>query len=127
MYRLPSFLLFSFFFFLMIRLPPRSTLFPYTTLFRSHESLVEDLHFRLAPRAHSRGHPMTGRATALGDLEHPARHTARSFADLLADPPQAPSEDANTIGQKRRVRRVLDVGFHDGGIDAQAAAADDPM
>src|SRR5439155_25661393 len=27
--------LFSFFFFLMIRPPPRSTLFPYTTLFRS--------------------------------------------------------------------------------------------
>src|SRR2546426_9013369 len=29
--------LFVFFFFLMIRRPPRSTLFPYTTLFRSHE------------------------------------------------------------------------------------------
>src|SRR2546422_5745730 len=28
-----------FFFFLMIRRPPRSTLFPYTTLFRSRESL----------------------------------------------------------------------------------------
>src|ERR1022692_4947458 len=28
-------LVFSFFFFLMIRRPPRSTLFPYTTLFRS--------------------------------------------------------------------------------------------
>src|SRR5688572_32458323 len=27
--------LFAFFFFLMIRRPPRSTLFPYTTLFRS--------------------------------------------------------------------------------------------
>src|SRR2546425_4992842 len=27
---------FMFFFFLMIRRPPRSTLFPYTTLFRSH-------------------------------------------------------------------------------------------
>src|SRR2546430_5163809 len=27
---------FIFFFFLMIRRPPRSTLFPYTTLFRSH-------------------------------------------------------------------------------------------
>src|SRR3712207_7909131 len=27
----------SFFFFLMIRRPPRSTLFPYTTLFRSRE------------------------------------------------------------------------------------------
>src|SRR5258708_39895348 len=31
-YALPSYL---FFFFLMIRRPPRSTLFPYTTLFRS--------------------------------------------------------------------------------------------
>src|SRR5438094_9490962 len=29
-------LLFPFFFFLMIRRPPRSTLFPYTTLFRSN-------------------------------------------------------------------------------------------
>src|SRR6476646_4284836 len=30
----------SFFFFLMIRRPPRSTLFPYTTLFRSLQVLV---------------------------------------------------------------------------------------
>src|SRR5438552_8250520 len=30
---------YSFFFFLMIRRPPRSTLFPYTTLFRSHGDL----------------------------------------------------------------------------------------
>src|SRR3712207_7195606 len=29
-----------FFFFLMIRRPPRSTLFPYTTLFRSQEQIV---------------------------------------------------------------------------------------
>src|SRR2546430_10340547 len=33
---------YSFFFFLMIRRPPRSTLFPYTTLFRSCEALDED-------------------------------------------------------------------------------------
>src|SRR5437660_12170148 len=32
---------FLFFFFLMIRRPPRSTLFPYTTLFRSEE-IVDD-------------------------------------------------------------------------------------
>src|SRR2546422_9460849 len=32
----PCFLIF---FFLMIRRPPRSTLFPYTTLFRSHDPL----------------------------------------------------------------------------------------
>src|SRR2546422_3325320 len=31
----------SIFFFLMIRRPPRSTLFPYTTLFRSHGILGE--------------------------------------------------------------------------------------
>src|SRR2546430_15736414 len=31
-----------FFFFLMIRRPPRSTLFPYTTLFRSAENQTED-------------------------------------------------------------------------------------
>src|SRR2546427_9634032 len=31
---------FSFFFFLMIRRPPRSTLFPYTTLFRSQWASV---------------------------------------------------------------------------------------
>src|SRR6185503_20592987 len=45
-------LLFSFylFFFLMIRRPPRSTLFPYTTLFRSAE-------------AEDRGDPRAGRLT----------------------------------------------------------------
>src|SRR5690349_24240290 len=32
-----------FFFFLMIRRPPRSTLFPYTTLFRSMAAFVEHL------------------------------------------------------------------------------------
>src|SRR3954449_786120 len=31
----------SLFFFLMIRRPPRSTLFPYTTLFRSHTSELQ--------------------------------------------------------------------------------------
>src|SRR3989442_11062928 len=31
----------SLFFFLMIRRPPRSTLFPYTTLFRSHAVTVD--------------------------------------------------------------------------------------
>src|SRR5258707_5492642 len=32
------------FFFLMIRRPPRSTLFPYTTLFRSHLYLALHIH-----------------------------------------------------------------------------------
>src|SRR2546426_9831663 len=36
--------MFSFFFFLMIRRPPRSTLFPYTTLFRSLLALEGAAH-----------------------------------------------------------------------------------
>src|ERR1017187_9860236 len=39
------------FFFLMIRRPPRSTLFPYTTLFRS---VIEALHEPRALRVHHR-------------------------------------------------------------------------
>src|SRR5438034_8682479 len=42
------------FFFLIIPRPPRSTLFPYTTLFRSVELLVTDEQ-ELAARAHARG------------------------------------------------------------------------
>src|SRR3712207_7903352 len=38
------------FFFLMIRRPPRSTLFPYTTLFRSVDRVVQDLHHRVVGR-----------------------------------------------------------------------------
>src|SRR2546422_4293908 len=44
-----------FFFFLMIRRPPRSTLFPYTTLFRSHHEQREGHDGRAQPlgrRAH---------------------------------------------------------------------------
>src|SRR3989449_8479252 len=36
----------------MIRRPPRSTLFPYTTLFRSQELRAEALHLLLHRRAH---------------------------------------------------------------------------
>src|SRR5256885_16638247 len=50
-YQLSSYLQFLYFFFLMIRRPPRSTLFPYTTLFRSllglhqHETAAPDERF----------------------------------------------------------------------------------
>src|SRR5574342_817595 len=44
------FLLFLFFFFLMIRRPPRSTLFPYTTLFRSDKDDRENRADRFLAR-----------------------------------------------------------------------------
>src|SRR5579864_9631194 len=40
-----------FFFFLMIRRPPRSTLFPYTTLFRSRARCQSRFRGRAAPAA----------------------------------------------------------------------------
>src|SRR5256885_15220886 len=55
-----------FFFFLMIRRPPRSTLFPYTTLFRSFPRRF--LRCRRAPRMiHPNPHPGAGaiRCTAI--------------------------------------------------------------
>src|SRR2546426_12354642 len=44
-----------FFFFLMIRRPPRSTLFPYTTLFRSLPAIVLALEDERAPEAQEPG------------------------------------------------------------------------
>src|SRR3989449_6391062 len=46
---------FSFFFFLMIRRPPRSTLFPYTTLFRSQGGRPHCVCDARGPREDARG------------------------------------------------------------------------
>src|SRR2546425_7642675 len=60
-----------FFFFLMIRRPPRSTLFPYTTLFRSkHESLNRRGEVRLrVEQERRRGHDFVARLQAFDDLD----------------------------------------------------------
>src|SRR2546426_9360639 len=62
----------SFFFFLMIRRPPRSTLFPYTTLFRSLAAALALAggEYRLsgAPRMHER--PIGDLVDALRSEEH---------------------------------------------------------
>src|SRR2546425_7081005 len=73
---------FLFFFFLMIRRPPRSTLFPYTTLFRSGRCGVRradcaarsraraaGVHARALGRADRGGVPGGGRAAARSE-EH---------------------------------------------------------
>src|SRR5256886_9218980 len=51
-----------FFFFLMIRRPPRSTLFPYTTLFRSLEGIAAAVDLLLQPRT-------AGRVLIIGDFD----------------------------------------------------------
>src|SRR5437868_9957070 len=60
-------LAFMIFFFLMIRRPPRSTLFPYTTLFRSPSSSPQRY-----PTPPARGSP-GGRPGGIGSAPRPAR------------------------------------------------------
>src|SRR2546430_17667404 len=60
------------FFFLMIRRPPRSTLFPYTTLFRSHGVVA-----KLVAQAQHRGCPRLAVESAGEQGEHGLRRTAR--------------------------------------------------
>src|SRR3712207_8556053 len=62
------------FFFLMIRRPPRSTLFPYTTLFRSRAP-------RRRPRgARARSTPAKDRGTGWASASRSAAHSRRRVA-----------------------------------------------
>src|SRR2546430_11805358 len=67
---MPSTPYFSFFF-LMIRRPPRSTLFPYTTLFRSfqHQSRSSDCHGAL--QRHSPSRALLASVAAPVTVHHP--------------------------------------------------------
>src|SRR2546429_5486398 len=60
-----------FFFFLMIRRPPRSTLFPYTTLFRSYDSRRHDRQRQ--PERKPRQHPGGFGADVRGGRDGPGR------------------------------------------------------
>src|SRR3712207_8764361 len=73
----------------MIRRPPRSTLFPYTTLFRSPRSLGGGAHGRdrgpLLPRAaaphagHARAHLVAGRQLHPRSEEHTSELQSRQY------------------------------------------------
>src|SRR5438552_13997196 len=70
---------FLFFFFLMIRRPPRSTLFPYTTLFRSraHRDRPLDRELHDASAARSAGRDERGdRAIARSWVGRSEEHTS---------------------------------------------------
>src|SRR5438874_10685927 len=77
--------LFSLFFFLLSRRPPRSTLFPYTPLFRS---LLAELHrspMHSLPPAMHRGLDLPGRAaleTALHDIDRKSTRLNSSHVEI---------------------------------------------
>src|SRR2546429_6032486 len=106
--------LFLFFFFLMIRRPPRSTLFPYTTLFRSLQALLQ-------VAADHAAHGVTVRADDL--REEVAAHERLAVVFLLGDDLQ--QDRARDDLQQDRARDVplgLLVDDHEvDALDHQAA------
>src|SRR2546427_8709597 len=61
----------------MIRRPPRSTLFPYTTLFRSHASIL--IHSQGSSRSYT---PIQARPEAKGSMQKRTRGCAFSLPRL---------------------------------------------
>src|SRR2546427_13189808 len=86
-----------FFFFLMIRRPPRSTLFPYTTLFRSLDLAGHEVLQR-------RGRALVGHVQDLGAralLEQLQRHVQRR-----ARPRRGRGDAARLLARRSEERRV---------------------
>src|SRR3712207_6880871 len=65
-----------YFFFLMIRRPPRSTLFPYTTLFRSEGVVEQEDVAGMRVAAHDRRHRVGHRAEVDRDVRRLRDHAA---------------------------------------------------
>src|SRR5216684_8462123 len=81
--RLP--VLSSFFFFLMIRRPPRSTLFPYTTLFRS-QTVKQQLAFYGSTRTYQPVLAAHGWEDVTGQLHRKSvEGDWKGMADLITD------------------------------------------
>src|SRR2546425_11996408 len=104
------------FFFLMIRRPPRSTLFPYTTLFRSPDqpvhAVVERRHVLVADR------PVVAQAVAGLTLEvvrPEAQGNAAPVVGAAAHHPRPPPAEAGA--GRRGVRLALDVPPADAGVE----------
>src|SRR2546426_1329045 len=74
------------FFFLMIRRPPRSTLFPYTTLFRSEKSAYHRWFARLFESfvaALDRDDPAAAAAPHLADIRRDRKSTRLNSSHLV--------------------------------------------
>src|SRR3712207_6179973 len=78
--------LFSLFFFLMIRRPPRSTLFPYTTLFRSLIPSVFNRSGFGPPRGLTRASTWPWVDHSASGLEHATRNALFGLAFATATP-----------------------------------------
>src|SRR3712207_8882173 len=86
----------------MIRRPPRSTLFPYTTLFRSHDHPCPDFH--AFDRAVDALEVVPGRGELEGVEDHPAMAQDQLLlvGDVVAVLPPVRSEEHTSELQSRQ-------------------------
>src|SRR3712207_7054963 len=92
------------FFFLMIRRPPRSTLFPYTTLFRSPAALGGEAPAHLIGVT---GPPGAGKSMLLGALVRAWREAGRTVAVLAVDPSRSEEHTSELQSRQYLVCRLL--------------------
>src|SRR2546425_11538488 len=91
----------------MIRRPPRSTLFPYTTLFRSHRAAHSPVHDNTTPDGRARPlrdakRPITLRRRLIGGFERPSRRPS----PRITGPPRReehPTHDQEAFGTPQTV------------------------
>src|SRR3712207_8695628 len=86
----------------MIRRPPRSTLFPYTTLFRSREGDAEDARCR--PRVVVQRHQLLGRIAA---SEHEVPHVLAFHLGLELEEGRSEEHTSELQSRQYLVCRLL--------------------
>src|SRR2546423_10526869 len=94
----------------MIRRPPRSTLFPYTTLFRSQDAFIRALAGLRATDADMNLRPwlyMIVRNRAMDDLRRPAR-VAAELDDVAHLRPVEDADPAVRVVARERFRSVVE-------------------
>src|SRR3712207_2637995 len=97
-----AYLLTHLFFFLMIRRPPRSTLFPYTTLFRSEKLNIPSIMLSSVSK--------TGTALTMECLQ-------KGAFDFIPKPSGAISLDIEKVGEElvKKIRLAINHGCRPGG------------
>src|ERR1041384_820353 len=124
----------AFFFFLMIRRPPRSTLFPYTTLLRSEwsgvEEPVEPLREGLRGDGGRRGREQERSEEHTSELQSLAYLVCRLFFECSGDhrylhssPPRRSSDLNGAASRSRSSRFARDCAETAAGADASRSRA----
>src|SRR5437588_1447346 len=91
----------------MIRPPPRSTLFPYTTLFRSCWTLSTSIHVEISPRRSADSFPALALKSAVRRLDRKSTrlnssHTVISYAVFCLKKKRNRTQREHTVSERAR-------------------------